>query len=72
MLVSQILKGYDPLLLPYLEEYKQVFEEGGYRLSDFIKKLDTHARPHALKKIKWVARPRTRLKNLLYKLAARL
>ena len=72
MLISQILKGHDPLLLPYLEEYQRVFEETGHRLSEYIKKLDTYARPGALKKIKWMARPKTRLKSLLFKLASRL
>ncbi|HET6994741.1 MAG TPA: hypothetical protein VFI06_07155 [Chitinophagaceae bacterium] len=72
MLASQILKGHDKLLLPYLNEYKRVFEESGYRLGDFIKSVDTYARPGALKKIKWTLRPRTRIKNFLYKLASRL
>ena len=72
MLVSQILKGHDKLLLPYLEEYKKVFEESGFQLSDFIKNVDSYAEPGAIKKIKWTLRPRTRLKSFLYKLASRL
>jgi len=72
MLVSQILKGHDRLLLPYLDEYKRVFEESGYKLSDFIKKVDSYAKPGAIKKLKWTLRPRTRLKSFLYKLASRL
>lgn len=72
MLVSQILKGHDKLLLPYLNDYKRVFEESGYLLSDFIKKIDTYTKPDVLKKIKWLLRPKTRLKTFLYKLASRL
>jgi hypothetical protein len=72
MLASQILKGHDKLLLPYLNEYQKVFEESGYKLQDFIKSVDSYANPGAIKKIKWTLRPRTRIKNFLYKLASRL
>src|SRR4030095_5777246 len=71
-MAKQILKGHDPLLLPYFNQYKRVFEESGYRLSDFIQKIDTYASPNALKKVKWLLRPKTRLKAFLYKLASRL
>jgi hypothetical protein len=72
MLVSQILKGHDKLLLPYLNEYQKVFEDSGYKLQDFIKSVHNYATPGTVKKIKWALRPRTRIKNLLYKLASRL
>jgi len=72
ILVSQILKGHDQLLLAYLDEYKKTFEENGHSLADFIEKIDTYAMPGTIKKIKWILRPKTRLKTILYKLAAKL
>ena len=72
MLVSQILKGHDKLLLPYLEDYKKAFEENGYLLSDFIKNINTYAKATTIKSIKWKLHPRTRLKSFLYKLATKL
>ena len=69
MLVSQIMKGHDPLLKPYLDQYKLVFEESGYKLSEYIKGIDTYASPGFILRLKWRWRIRTRLKRLLYKLA---
>ncbi|MEO5561859.1 MAG: hypothetical protein ABIR18_00465 [Chitinophagaceae bacterium] len=69
MLVSQILKGHDELLLPYLNEYKEVFEQSGQLLSGFIKNIDTYTNATALHKLKWNLRLRTRLKKFIHKLA---
>ncbi len=69
MLISQILKGHDPLLLPYLNEYKKVFEEDGVQLSTYIKKVDTHAHTSSLQKLTWKLKIRTRIKRFLYNLA---
>ena len=69
MLVSQILKGYDPLLLPYLNEYKTVFKENGFELGDYLGKINTYADVSKLKRLKWNLRVRTRIKRFLYYLA---
>jgi hypothetical protein len=69
MLVSQIMKGHDPLLQPYLEQYRKIFEESGYKLAEFIKGIDTYASPGLLLRVKWSWKIRTRLKRFFYTLA---
>jgi lipopolysaccharide biosynthesis glycosyltransferase len=71
-LIHQILKGFDPLLKPYLEQYIKTFEEDGIRLSDFDSELDTHINAGIMRKIKWTLRIRTRIKSLLFRLARSL
>lgn len=71
MLATTILKGHDPLLKPYLDQYRNTFESLGYHLSDFIS-IEPYANPGALKKIKWTLMLRTRLKRFFYKLAESL
>ena len=72
ILANEILRGHDPLLLPYLTNYKIVFEEDGSKLSDFMNELDTHLKAGILKKIKWKLKARTRIKRFFYKLAQSL
>ena len=69
LLAKEILRGHDPLLLPYLTEYKTVFEENGARLSEFMPELDSHLQAGILKKIKWKLKARVRVKRFFYKLA---
>jgi len=69
MLVSQILKGYDPLLLPYLNDYQKVFSESGSDLADFLDNIQTYAKASMIKKFKWKFRIRTRIKRFFYYLA---
>ena len=68
-LMHQILKGFDPLLKPYLEQYIKTFEEDGIRLADFDSKLDTHINAGIMRKIKWTLRIRTRIKSFLFRIA---
>jgi hypothetical protein len=72
MMVKGILRGYDKLLLPHLEQYQKVFEESGSKLSDFIKTIDTHIDAGMIKKIKWRLRLKTRIKQTLYNLSQKL
>jgi hypothetical protein len=69
MLVSQILKGHDPLLLPYLNQYKKVFEENGFVLNDYIKNIDLYSSATTFHRLKWKIRLRTRMKQFFFKLA---
>jgi hypothetical protein len=69
MLVSQILKGHDPLLLPYLNQYQKEFEESGFVLKDYIKNIDTYASATSFHRLKWKIRLRTRVKQFFFKLA---
>jgi hypothetical protein len=69
MLVSQILKGHDPLLLPYLNQYQKVFEEDGFVLNDYIKNIDTYSSATTFHRLKWKIRLRTRMKQFFFKLA---
>jgi lipopolysaccharide biosynthesis glycosyltransferase len=71
MLVSTILKGHDPLLKPYLDQYSHTYELLGYHLSGFIT-VEYYAKPGLLQKIKWTLMLRTRLKRFFYKLAESL
>ncbi|MCW3116776.1 MAG: glycosyltransferase, partial [Chitinophagaceae bacterium] len=72
MLIATILKGHDKYLLPYLERYRKYFEEEGYELSGFIRKLDQQTNAGLLLRMKWKIQFRTRIKKFLYKLAERL
>jgi hypothetical protein len=72
MMVKGILRGYDKLLLSYLEQYQKTFEENGYRLSDFLNTIDTHIEAGMIKKVKWRLRLKTRIKKTLYKLSQKL
>lgn len=72
MLVQGILRRYDKLLKPYLEEYKKLFKESGYDLSGFIKEIDLHEKAGIITRLKWKLSFRTRMKNFLYKLSFRL
>jgi hypothetical protein len=71
-LIEQILKGYDPLLVPYFNEYKAVFEESGASLQHFMGNVVKQFHPPAIMKLKWKSRIRTRIKGLLYNLARKL
>ncbi|HEY6506204.1 MAG TPA: hypothetical protein VIZ28_19645 [Chitinophagaceae bacterium] len=72
MLVQGILRGHDKLLLPYLEKYRKIFEEGGYSLNDFINTIDTHAEAGMIKQLKWTLKLKTRIKRVLYRLSQKL
>lgn len=72
MMAKGILQGYDKLLLPYLNEYRQSFIEEGYNLSTFLNKLPHYTNASVLVKSKWYLRIRTRIKKVLYKLAESL
>lgn len=72
MLVSEILKGHDPLLGPYLKEYKKVFEEHGFVLQDYIKTINLDLHAGTIDKLKWKLKLRTRMKKFFYKLAESL
>jgi hypothetical protein len=72
LLIQEIMRGHDPLLLQYYEEYKKVFEEDGARLSDFLAAVDTHANVGLLRRLKWKLNVRTRIKRVFYRLAARI
>jgi hypothetical protein len=69
MLVSEILKGHDPFLSRYLNEYKKVFDESGFTLNNYITTLDLEVKAGTLRKLKWKLKLRTRLKKMLFKLA---
>ncbi|MGZ8558851.1 MAG: hypothetical protein ACXWWC_10975 [Chitinophagaceae bacterium] len=72
MLVSEILKGHDPLLAPYLKEYKKVFEDHGFVLQDYIKTINLDLHAGSIDKLKWKLKLRTRMKKFFYKLAESL
>lgn len=71
-LIKEILMGYDPLLLPYYQEYKRVLEEYGISLEKSTDGLKKYFHPSFFSKVKWRLRPRTRLKSFLHKLATKL
>jgi len=71
-LIQQILKGFDPLLKPYFQQYMKTFEEDGTKLSNFDPKLDAHLHPGAIRKIRWTLRIRTRFKSFLFRIARSL
>lgn len=69
VLMQEILKGNDPHLLPYFQQYKSVFEEEGVTLALFKKTLPYYLQANALVKLKWKSKIRTRIKTLIFKLA---
>ncbi len=72
MLVQGILRGYDKLLAPYLQQYKQAFADTGADLTDFIKEINTHVDRNILIRLKWKLRLKNRIKQILYNLGRRL
>jgi hypothetical protein len=72
MLVSEILKGHDPLLLPYLQQYQRTFDEMGFRSSDFLYEIDAHADANLFLRVKWKLKLRTRIKSILSRIAQSL
>lgn len=72
MLAGEILKGHDPLLARYLKAYKQVFEENGFILQDYIKTIDLDLQAGSIHKLRWKLKLRTRMKKFFYKLAESL
>jgi hypothetical protein len=72
MLVSEILKGHDPLLLPYLRQYQRTFEEIGFQLSDFLQEIDAHEKANLFVRLKWKLKLRTRMKRMLHRIAQSL
>lgn len=66
MLVTEISKGHDSLLKPYLEAYQKLYEDEGFSLSRFLTNLDEYTHASILKKIKWQLKIRTNLKRFLY------
>jgi hypothetical protein len=72
MLVTEILKGHDELLRPYLDEFRKTFEEEGARLNDFIRDIDKYAAAGRIMKLKWQLKLRTRLKSFLFRLAEKI
>lgn len=71
-LIEQILKGHDPLLVPYFNEYKKAFEASGVPFAYFIGSIAKQLQPSVLMQLKWKLRIRTRVKRLLYSLARKL
>lgn len=71
-LVQQILKGHDPLLIPYFNKFKKVFEESGTPYQYYMGSNTTLLRASLLKQLKWKMRIKTRIKAFLYKLARKL
>lgn len=72
MMIQGILRGFDKLMLPYLEQYQQIFEESGTPLSDYLKEIDTHVNAGHITRIKWKLKLRTRIKRILYNLAGKI
>ncbi|MHA4811237.1 hypothetical protein ACX0G9_24255 [Flavitalea flava] len=72
MLMQQILKGHDALLLPYFMEFKESLERNGAMLSDFMKNVDYYLNAKSLVRLKWKTMVRTRIKRGLFQLAAKL
>jgi hypothetical protein len=72
MLIKQILRGHDPLLVPFLDQYVKLFEAEGFSLSSFTKEINYYLTASAIKKLKWKLKTRARIKSLLYKLAQRV
>ncbi len=72
MQCKEITKGHDLLLRPYFREYARLFEKNGHRLADFMKDSANHLHAGVLRKLKWKLLIRTRLKRLLFRLAAHL
>jgi hypothetical protein len=71
-LVQNIMRGHDPYLAPYLQDYKASFEKDGYRLEEFLGVIQTHTNPGLLKKIKWKLRLRSRARKILYAILQRV
>lgn len=71
-LIQQILMGFDPLLVPYFDEYKTSIAKNGGSLKKFLSNVERHVHPTLLNKLKWRLRVRTRIKTLLFKLAEKL
>lgn len=69
ILMQEILKGYDPHLLSYFQQYKSVFEEEGVPLALFKKNLPYYLKVNALMKLKWTLKIRTGVKMLFFKIA---
>jgi hypothetical protein len=66
------MKGHDALLKPYLDEYRDTFEEEGVRLDEFIRDLDHYTDTSLILKLKWQLKLRTRLKSFLFRLAEKI
>lgn len=71
-MVGQILKGHDPLLLPYFQEYQRVFEEDGADLTHYIKKIGDYVNAGRLSRLKWKLSLRSRIKRVLYRLSQKI
>src|SRR5688572_9632029 len=62
VLAKEILKRHDKFLLPYPNEYQQIFEESGYLLSDYMKEIGSYITTNPLLRSKWKLKLRTRIK----------
>ncbi|MES1219866.1 MAG: hypothetical protein ABUT20_30475 [Bacteroidota bacterium] len=69
VLIKEILKGHDNLLLPFLNKYKEMFEQEGFSIETFMKDFSNYAKASPLLRLKWKARVRTRIKRYFFRLA---
>ena len=69
---SGTLKGHDKLLLPYLMQFKNTFEENGDMLSHFKKDFNLYYKANLFIKLKWKLMIRTRIKRMLFLLSQKL
>jgi hypothetical protein len=69
MLINQILKGHDKLLIPFFDQYTGLFEKEGFSLFTFTKEVKKYAEPSLVIKLKWNLKLRTRLKRFFYRIA---
>lgn len=69
VLIQEIIKGHDPNLLPYLKEYRTVFEEEGTPLTTLKKQLHYYLNANAIMRLKWKLKIKTKVKSILFKIA---
>ncbi len=67
-LVKEIEMGFDPLLIPYLIQYKKAIKQAGVSMEFIPEHLSKYDDPSLLQKLKWKIRIRTRIKRFLYKM----
>jgi len=72
MLIKQVLKGHDPLLAPFLNNYKKMFEIEGFSLFSYTEGINYYLNSSALTQLKWKLRVRSRIKSFFYRLAERI
>ncbi len=71
-MIEGILKGHDPLLKPYLDEYRQAFHADAHSLDDYFPDSRELENKNIVKTVKWKLKLRTRMKRWLYRAAEKL